>query len=160
MSTLFLLRHAHAGDSGRWTRDDALRPISDKGRRQSERVGRMLAGADEPPDLLITSPKVRAAQTAEIVGASHGVRVVEEPRVAGPLDAEVVGEILAAAGQPLRPCLVGHDPEFSFLLAELIGVTDIPMRKGAVARVDFEGRVDAGRGVLRYLVPPELLTDR
>ncbi len=160
MSTLFLLRHAHAGDSGRWTRDDALRPLSDKGRRQSERVGRMLAGADEAPDLLITSPKVRAAQTAEIVGAALDVRVVEDPRVAGSLDAGVVGEILAAAGQPLRPCLVGHDPEFSFLLGELIGVTDIAMRKAAVARVDFEDHMGAGLGLLRYLVPPELLTDR
>lgn len=160
MSTLFLLRHAHAGDSGRWTRDDALRPLSDKGRRQSERVGRMLAGADEPPDLLVTSPKVRAAQTAEIVGAALRVRVVEDPRVAGFLDAEVVGEILAAAGPAVRPCLVGHDPEFSSLLGELIGVTDIPMRKGAVARVDFEGGISDGRGVLRYLVPPELLADR
>lgn len=160
MSTLFLLRHAHAGDSGHWTRDDALRPLSDKGRRQSERIGRMLAAIDEAPDLLVTSPKVRAAQTAEIVGTALKVKVVEDPRVAGLLDAETVEGILAAAGQAVRPCLVGHDPEFSSLLGELIGVAEVPMRKGAVARVDFEGRVGAGRGVLRYLVPPELLPDR
>ncbi len=160
MSTLFLLRHAHAGDSGRWTRDDALRPLSDKGRRQSERIGRMLAAIDEAPDLLITSPKVRAAQTAEIVGAALKIPVVEDPRVAGSLDAERVGEILAAAGPAVRPCLVGHDPEFSSVLGELVGVAYIAMRKGAVARVDFEDEMGAGRGLLRYLVPPELLADR
>jgi phosphohistidine phosphatase SixA len=71
-----------------------------------------------------------------------------------------VGEILGAAGPAARPCLVGHDPEFSSLLGELIGVAEVPMRKGAVARVDFAGRLGAGLGVLRYLVPPELLADR
>jgi phosphohistidine phosphatase len=160
MSTLFLLRHAHAGDSTRWTGDDAARPLSDKGRRQSERIGRLLAAVDEAPDLLITSPKVRAAETAGVVSDALGIPVVEDRRLAGPLDAEVVGEILAAAGPARRPCLVGHDPDFSSLLGELVGVAEIPMRKGAVARVDFEGRVGAGRGVLRYLVPPELLADR
>lgn len=160
MTTLFVLRHAHAGDPARWTRDDALRPLSDKGRRQSERVGRLLASLDDAPDLMITSPKVRAAETAGIVGAALKVPVVEDRRLAGPLDAEVVGEILAAAGPAARPCLVGHDPEFSSLLGELLGVAEVPMRKGALARVEFEDGVTAGRGVLRYLVPPELLAGR
>jgi phosphohistidine phosphatase len=160
MSTLFLLRHAHAGDPARWTDDDSLRPLSDKGRRQSERIGRLLAAIDEAPDLLITSPKVRAAQTAEIVGAALKVPVVEDRRLAGSLDLDVIGEILAAAGPAVRPCLVGHDPDFSSLLGELLGVAEVPMRKGALARVDFEGRLSTGRGLLRYLVPPELLTDR
>jgi phosphohistidine phosphatase SixA len=160
MTTLLLLRHAHAGDSGRWTLDDALRPLSDKGRRQSERIGQLLAGLDEAPDLMITSPKVRAAETAGIVGAVLNVPVVEDRRLAGSLDADVVGEILAAAGPAARPCLVGHDPEFSSLLGELLGMAVVPMRKGALARVDFEGRLGSGRGVLRYLVPPELLAGR
>ena len=142
MTTLFLLRHAHAGDSGRWTGDDALRPLSDKGRRQSDRIGRMLAGVGEAPDLLITSPKVRAAQTAEVVAKALNVPVVEDRRLEGPLDAEVVGDILAAAGPATRPCLVGHDPDFSSLLGELLGWSEVPMRKGALARVDFESRVD------------------
>jgi phosphohistidine phosphatase SixA len=160
MSTLFLLRHAHAGNPERWTGDDAVRPLSDKGRLQAERVGRLLAVADEAPDLLVTSPRLRAAQTAEVVGTLLGVAVVEDPRLAGPLYAEVVEDILASAGPALRPCLVGHDPDFSSLLGELIGVAAVPMRKGALARVDFEGRMRSGRGVLRYLVPPELLAGR
>ncbi len=109
---------------------------------------------------MITSPKVRAAETAGIVGAVLNVPVVEDRRLAGSLDAEVVGEILAAAGPAARPCLVGHDPEFSSLLGELLGMAVVPMRKGALARVDFEGRLGSGRGVLRYLVPPELLAGR
>jgi phosphohistidine phosphatase len=160
MSTLYLLRHAHAGDPERWAGDDAVRPLSDKGRRQAERVGRLLAGADEAPDLLVASPKVRAVETAEIVGAALGVRVVVDRRLVGPLYAEEVVDILLAAGPAARPCIVGHDPDFSSLLGELIGVPVVPMRKGALARLDFEGQVRSGRGVLRYLVPPELLTGK
>lgn len=160
MTILFLLRHAHAGDPARWTGDDEARPLSEKGRRQAERVGRLLAAADEAPDLLITSPKARAAETAEIVGQALGVPVVVDRRLAGPLYGDELGDILAAAGPAERPCIVGHDPDFSSLLGELVGVAEVPMRKGALARVDFEGGVRSGRGVLRYLVPPELLAGR
>ena len=160
MTTLYLLRHAHAGDPERWSGDDAERPLTDKGRRQAERVGRMLSGADDAPDLVVTSPLARARQTAEIVAGELGVDVVVDRRLVGPLYTEEVEDILAAAGASERPCLVGHDPDFSSLLGELLGVAAIPMRKGTLARVDFEGRVRSGRGTLRCLVPPELLAGR
>jgi phosphohistidine phosphatase SixA len=160
MATLYLLRHAHAGDASRWEGDDDLRPLSAKGRRQAERLGRLLAaGRDEGPDLLVTSPRLRAAQTAELVGRALDIPVVEDRRVVGPLYAELVEDIVTAAGATERPCLVGHDPDFSELLGELIGVAVVPMRKGAIARVDFEGRIRSGRGVIRLLLPPELIPD-
>jgi phosphohistidine phosphatase len=160
MSTLYLLRHAHAGDPERWSGDDAERPLSDKGRRQAERVGRMLAGVEDRPDLVVTSPLVRARETADIVAAELGVDVVVDRRLVGPLYTEELEDILAAAGTSERPCLVGHDPDFSSLLGELLGVAAIPMRKGTLARVDFDGRVRSGRGTLRCLVPPDLLAGR
>lgn len=153
-----LLRHAHAGDPMRWSGDDWDRPLSEKGRRQAERLGRVLATHDEPPDLFVTSPRVRAEQTARIVAEALGASVVVDQRLAGPLDADVLSGILAANADAERPCLVGHEPDLSEVLGELLGAAPIPMRKGALARVDFESRrVVAGRGMLRYLVPPELL---
>ena len=145
MITLFLLRHAHAGDPARWSGDDGLRPLTDKGRRQAERVGNLLAAADESPDLVVTSPLVRAEETARIVAAALDVPIVVDRRLVGPLYAEEVQDILAA---------------FSSMLGELIGVAVVPMRKGALARVDFEGHVRSGRGTLRFLVPPEILSGR
>jgi phosphohistidine phosphatase SixA len=159
MTTLYLLRHAHAGDPERWSGDDALRPLSEKGRRQSERVGRLLAAVDEAPDVVVTSPRVRAEETARIVAEALGVPVLVDRRLTGPLYAEEADDICTDAGGE-RPCLVGHDPDFSSLLGELLGVAVVPMRKGALARVDFDGRIRSGRGVLRHLVPPELLTGR
>ncbi len=61
---------------------------------------------------------------------------------------------------PVRPVLVGHDPDFSELLALLTDAGEIPMRKGAIARVDLERPLEIGRGVLRWLLPPELIPDR
>jgi phosphohistidine phosphatase SixA len=156
MTTLFLLRHAHAGDPEKFTGNDDLRPLSDKGHRQSERVGRLLASADEAPDLLVTSPRVRAEETARDVAAALGVGVKVDRRLAGALDADTVASIVTDSGAQ-RPCLVGHDPDFSEVLGELIGASVVPMRKGAIARLDFQGGIHAGRGQLRFLVPPELL---
>ena len=161
MIALHLLRHAHAGDPARWQGDDAVRPLSDKGRTQAERLAKLLARTDEAPDLFITSPRVRALETAEIVADALKAEVVVDRRLAGPLDPGLVTDILLAAGPAERPCIVGHDPEFSELLGELVGTDAIPMRKGALARVDFAGPdVAGGRGTLRYLIPPELLGPR
>ena len=154
---LFLLRHAHAGNPQRWQGDDAARPLSDKGRGQAERLGRLLAAIEEPPDLFITSPKVRADETARIVAAAVGAPVAVDARLTGPLDTSVLDDILRAAGPAERPCIVGHDPDFSELLGDLVGLPGLPMRKGAIARVDLPGRAPAGRGILRYLLPPELV---
>ena len=157
MIGLHLLRHAHAGDPAHWQGDDDQRPLSDRGVRQCERLGRVLAGLDEAPDLFVTSPRLRALQTAEIVAGRLDLPVTVDRRLAEPLDLHVISALLASTGAR-RPCLVGHDPDFSELLAALIGVGSITMRKGAIARVDVDGpRLVPGAGTLRYLLPPELV---
>jgi phosphohistidine phosphatase len=96
-----------------WDGPDEERPLSDKGERQADRLGRFLAGVAFAPDAVITSPKVRAAQTAEIVARHLGVHVVVDERLAGGLDIDGVEATLGAAGDPVRPVLVGHDPDFT-----------------------------------------------
>ena len=158
MIAVHLLRHAHAGDPERWSGDDAARPLSDKGRRQAERLGRLLASVDEAPDIFITSPRVRARETADIVAHALGAPVVEDPRLGSGFDLDDLTDIIRAHGAATRPCIVGHDPDFSEVLGELVGVPMLPMRKGAFARVDLPDRAaSAGAGTLRYLIPPELL---
>lgn len=160
MTELRLLRHADAGDPEKWTRPDAERPLSEKGRRQAERLGRLLATAKDQPDLYLTSPKVRARETAELAAAPANAKVVVDDRLAGGLDLHTIDAILADAGHPVKPVLVGHDPDFSELLAELLGVAALPMKKGAYARVDIDLPLRAGRGQLRYLLPPDLVAER
>jgi 8-oxo-dGTP diphosphatase len=154
---LHLLRHADAGDPETWTGPDAARPLSEKGEAQAERLATFLHGVRFAPDAVISSPKVRARRTAEIVANTSGAGVRLDDRLAGAFDAATVDAILADAGSPTRPVLVGHDPDFSELLGALIGAPDIVMKKGAFARVDVRGAVADGRGTLRWLVPPDLL---
>jgi phosphohistidine phosphatase SixA len=154
MVELYLLRHAHAGDPAAWTGDDDLRPLSAKGRRQAARLGAYLAEMGFAPDVILTSPLLRALQTAEAVADSLAVHVQRDSRLGGWLDLAVLDAILSDAGDPVRPLLVGHDPDFSELVSELVGAP-IPMRKGALARIDVSRPLEPGTGELRWLLPPD-----
>lgn len=156
---LYLLRHAHAGNASEWTGDDAKRPLSAKGRRQAERLGRYLAELRFEPDAVLTSPKLRALETAQVVADSLGVAVGIEERLAGGLDLRTVESIVSRDGGR-QVMLVGHDPDFSDICGELIGISSLHLKKGAVARVDTSMPLAQGAGTLRWLLPPEVIADR
>ncbi|MDL2336012.1 MAG: histidine phosphatase family protein [Chloroflexota bacterium] len=156
--SLYLLRHAHAGNSAAWAGDDAERPLSARGKDQALRLGRLLAARGVVPDTIVSSPKVRARQTANIVGDALGVGVTSDERLAEMFDLDALADLMAGGGGTSL-MVVGHDPDFSEILATLVGAAEMPMRKGALARVDLALPLGPGCGVLRYLVPPELLPD-
>jgi phosphohistidine phosphatase SixA len=85
------------------------------------------------------------------------------PELGGPMDLADVEELLSNAGDPVRPVLVGHDPDFTEMLGELVaaggygGAAGLRMRKGAIACIAAPRPLQAGTGDLRWLVPPELL---
>ena len=154
---LYLLRHADAGNPTAWDGPDERRPLSDKGEQQADRLGRFLAGIGFQADAIITSPKVRAAQTAEIVARRLGLPVGEDDRLAGELSIGALEAILRDAGDPVRPVIVGHDPDFTELVAILCGAARVPMKKGSLARIDVARPLQPGGGTVRWLVPPDLL---
>jgi phosphohistidine phosphatase SixA len=154
---LYLLRHAHAGDPAGWDGPDERRPLSERGEKQSDRLGRFLAGIGFQTDAIIASPKLRATQTAKHVAERLGVPVGEDDRLAGEVSLGTLEAILRDAGDPLRPVIVGHDPDFTELVAILCGAAGVPMKKGALARIDTPRPLEPGSGVLRWLVPPDLL---
>ena len=141
----------------KWTGSDAARPLTEKGRRQSERLGALLAAAGFRPDAILTSPKARAAETAGLVAAALGLTVGVVAQLGESLDLESVEALLHAAGDPCRPLLVGHDPDFSLLAAELAGISDLPLRKATLIRIDSTRPLQPGGGILQWLVPPDLL---
>lgn len=152
-----LLRHAHAGDWSTWTGPDAARPLTDKGRAQADRLGRFLAGQGFRPDVIVSSPKVRAVETARIVADHVDVPVTIDERLGAAVDLTVVEAILDDHEAPERPLLVGHDPDFSELVAILCAAAGVPMRKGSFARIEVDRPLQPGTGTLRWLVPPDLL---
>lgn len=157
---LYLLRHADAGDPMAWTGSDDVRPLSGKGEKQAKRLGRFLAEGGFKPGAIITSPKTRARQTAEIVGDALGVEIAIDERLAGGVDVVTLEAILFDAGEPERPVLVGHDPDLSELTSWIAGAGSITLKKGAFVRIDTVRPIGESSGTLRWLVPPDLLTGR
>jgi phosphohistidine phosphatase len=157
---LYPLRHAHAGDPAAWDGPDATRPLSEKGERQSDRLGRHLSGLGFAPDAIISSPMVRAVMTAEILALHLAVPVGIDDRLAGDLTLESLEALIHDAGDPEKVVIVGHDPDFSELVAVLIGALRVPMRKGTFARIDVDLPLRPAGGILRWLLPPDLAIDR
>lgn len=157
---LHLLRHADAGDATRWPGSDDLRPLSGEGLAQAERLAAHLASIGFECDAVLTSPRVRAVQTAEPVAEALGLRVIVDPRLGEGLSVQGLDTLLHGAGDPRSPILVGHDPDFSDLLTTLVGAVDISMKKGALARLEAR-RPFVPRGArLRWLLPPDALRPR
>jgi phosphohistidine phosphatase len=123
---LWLLRHADAAHGP----PDDERPLTEKGVAQAEAAGRALLALGVKIDVCLTSPKLRAVQTAERACEPLGVPVRTEPALAGePFD---VHNLVMGLGHVL---LVGHDPSFSLLLHDLTGAQS-RMSKGGLAGID------------------------
>jgi phosphohistidine phosphatase len=122
---LWLLRHADAADGV----PDDERPLTQKGQAQADAAGRALLYLGENVDVCLTSPKLRAVQTAERVSEPLGLPVRVEPALSGePFDLQ---RLVAGLGDVL---LVGHDPSFSLLLHDLTGA-QARMKKGGLAAI-------------------------
>jgi phosphohistidine phosphatase len=122
---LWLLRHAEAADG----LPDNERPLTHLGVRQAEAAGLALARLGINIDACLSSPKLRALQTAQVACEPLGISVTVEPALSGePFD---VHDLTAGLGDVL---LVGHDPSFSLTLHDLTGA-QARMKKGGLAAV-------------------------
>jgi phosphohistidine phosphatase len=125
---IWLLRHGDAEDGS----PDAERPLTEKGREQAHAVGAALKALGVEIDACLTSPKVRAADTARIVCEQlDGVEPELEPKLSGgPFDPQAL-----AAGLGEDVLLVGHDPDFSMAVHSLTGA-QVRMKKGGLAGIE------------------------
>lgn len=124
---IWLLRHGNAEDEAP---DDASRELSAKGRRQAEAAGRALAELGVKIDTCLTSPKVRARDTARIACRELGAEVEEtEALGGGDFDPH---ELAAGRSETL---LVGHEPDFSRAIQASTGAR-VDLKKGGLAAID------------------------
>ena len=122
---LWLLRHAEAADG---TPDDE-RPLTERGVSQATDAGHALEQMGVTIDACLSSPKLRAVQTAQLACAPLGVEPTIDRRLAGePFDAN---ELVLGLGDAL---LVGHDPSFTLTLHDLTGA-QARMKKGGLAGI-------------------------
>jgi phosphohistidine phosphatase len=147
---LYFLRHGIAEDDSP-DGTDASRQLTDEGvsKLRASRLGFARLGVRV--DLLLTSPLVRARQTAEIVGPMVGVAPEVADALAPGCDAASLLALLDGRGAE-RVMIVGHEPDFSGIIGALTGGSRVVMKKGGLARVDL--LPGAARGELVWLVPP------
>jgi phosphohistidine phosphatase len=127
-SVIWLLRHGDAEDGE--GKPDPERELTKKGERQARAAGRALKELGVKLDVCLTSPKVRARQTAELACKELGAKVEDDKRLAGgdfdPL------ELAAGRGELM---MVGHEPDFSGAVALATG-SRVKMKKGGLAAID------------------------
>lgn len=152
---LYFLRHGIA-DWPDWDpARDHERPLTKDGVKKMKQQAKRLADLDVKIDVVLSSPYARAFQTADIVAGKLGLEVKTESRLAPGFNSDKLKEIVASFGEDETLLLVGHEPTFSMVIAELIGGGRVQMKKGALARVDVNRDL---QGELVWLLQPKLLT--
>jgi phosphohistidine phosphatase len=155
----YFLRHGIAVEPDEWKGRDFDRPLTREGIERMEREARAIADLSLELDAIVTSPLLRARQTAEIVASQLKLRdqIVEDVRLAGGFDARRLSEILADHDKAEAIMLVGHEPTMSATIGRSIGDASIELKKAALAGVVFAD-ASATRGTLICLIPPKVLS--
>jgi phosphohistidine phosphatase len=150
-----LIRHAEAGDDAP---TDEVRSLTARGREDARRLGRALARRGVEFSLMISSPLVRAVQTAEIIAAEIGYRerlTMTDLLVPEGAASQVVAWLKSAGREhdgAASIALVAHEPILSGLAALLIGKARYPpLRKTEALRIRIGAGPD-GKGILRWRV--------
>jgi phosphohistidine phosphatase len=159
---LFFMRHAEAEPRDRYQADHQ-RPLTDTGRETQRRVARALSPLLQSLDHLLSSPILRARQTADIVAeALQFAGQIEETSVLGSeCTVDAVLRLLQGYPQHARILCVGHEPDMSQLSAVLLdgeGRSAIAFQPGSIIGLVFQGHPALGHGTLRFFLRPgELL---
>ncbi|MBI2537626.1 MAG: histidine phosphatase family protein [Gemmatimonadetes bacterium] len=158
---LLVIRHGIAEDRDAFAasgKDDALRPLTDEGRRKLRQVARGLTILVPALDVLASSPLVRARQTADLVAKAYsGLSVTDIISLEPDQPPDAFAEW--ARGQSRRGAVaaVGHEPLLGRIVSLLLagrGQSFIELKKGGACLVGFPDRVEPGAGVLRWLLTP------
>lgn len=157
---LYLIRHGLAAERGENYPDDSKRPLTQRGIERLKREGRGLVALDVTFDVMLTSPYVRARQTAETIADALRTRpqiVLTDSLIPGGSYNAVIDE-LAKHSRRKRIALVGHEPGIGELAARLIGLRrPFEFKKGAVCRIDVQALPPTGPGQLHWFLTPRIL---
>jgi phosphohistidine phosphatase len=156
---LYLIRHGIAAERGEEYPDDSKRPLTSEGIVGLKKAAKGLNVLDVGFDQIISSPLVRARQTADILAEA----LTSRPPVATSDSLAPAGSHAAvmqdlAKQKKTRIALVGHEPNLGELAARLIGArAPLAFKKGGICRIDFDVLPPKGRGQLRWFVTPRML---
>jgi phosphohistidine phosphatase len=160
---LYIMRHGIAVERTATTvMDDAKRPLTPEGKEKMREIAAGLVRADFDPDWIVSSPLVRAVETAEIVGEGLASKppldFCDALRPGG--DPEALITFLAKRSNRRRVLVVGHEPDLGELAARLIGAgrnANMPFKKGGCCLITFSVFPPKAPGRLVWWLTPRIM---
>lgn len=173
---VIILRHAKSdwADEGLADYD---RPLNKRGRSDAPRMGEILALANHVPELIISSPALRAKQTAELVAEACEYKksaIQWEESLYGASSKDIIATLRQLPDDVMRPLIIGHNPTMEETVANLCTVSAGISSWGNVGREDFSLQMTTasmacldieidywsdlmpGRGILQWFLTPKL----
>jgi phosphohistidine phosphatase len=147
---LYFLRHGEA-DWPDWKKSDDERPLTKRGKKQMRDVAKFLDRLKVRPDLIVTSPLPRAAQTAEIAADYLKAKLRKDELLVPGFGPSKLRTVLKRHRAKVL-MLVGHEPDFTQVISELAGAS-LKLSKGGVALLDVDPESEEGK--LLWLFPPK-----
>jgi phosphohistidine phosphatase len=157
---LYLIRHGIAAERGENYPDDTKRPLTNEGVQKLRKEAKALIALDITLDVILTSPLVRARQTAELVAAAfrNPPPIVTMTSLAPGSAHNAIIEDLSKQHRRHQIALVGHEPGIGELAGRLIGLRrPLEFRKGAICCIDVAALPPAGPGQLRWFLTPRIM---
>ena len=145
---LYFLRHGEA-DWPEWKKSDDERPLTKRGKREMRDVAKFLDRLRVRPNLIVTSPLPRAAQTAEIAADYLKAKLRKDELLAPGFGPSKLRTVLKRHRAKVL-MLVGHEPDFTQVISELTGAS-LKLSKAGVALLDVDPESEEGK--LLWLFP-------
>ncbi len=160
MFELYLIRHGVAAERGPAWPDDAKRPLTEEGIGRMKKAAKGLKRLDVRLDVVVSSPLVRARQTAEVVAGVFDEMpplVFTAALAPGGRYSDLLADLQTQVRRT-RIALVGHEPDLGRLAARLAGSRRaFEFKKGAVCRIDVDALPPERSSTLRWFLPPSIL---
>ena len=158
---LYVIRHGLAAERGENYPDDTKRPLTARGIQRMKREAQALNALDVSFDIILTSPLVRARQTAEALASTLRVPplIVNAASLApGGTYNAIVDELAHQSHRRKKIALVGHEPGIGEVASRLLGLRKpLEFKKGGVCRIDVAALPPTGPGQLRWFLTPRIL---
>lgn len=158
---IYILRHGEAAEHGDPRYKENERPLTAKGIQRTKQLAEYLEDLEIGFDRILSSPLIRARQTAEIVAGKlrKPVELTDALTPSGSMK-DLVDQIAGLRPVPESVALVGHEPYLSGFISLLcIGGPDLPikLKKGALCRLEVERLISGKCATLEWLIQPRLL---